>query len=190
MELQLQTLKIYKKLSLYQTNGITRDESEYLHKVDEPWYYEQHELSLNFRMTEIQAALGLSQLKKIEKFINRRHEIHKFYEDNFKDLPVHQQSLNRNNKSALHLEIIQTDQRRKLYFYLRDHGINCNVHYIPVHTQPYYVKNFGFNWGDFPNSEKYYRNCLSLPLYVDLSDSEVECVVTSIKIFQCLMSEN
>lgn len=174
---------IFKKLALFQSHGVTREKSTYQNETDEPWYYEQQELSLNFRMTEIQAALGLSQLEKVEKFIQRRHDIHKFYMDQFINTPLQEQSLNPNNRSALHLEVIKTDKRKQLYLYLRNRGINCNVHYIPVHTQPYYMKNFGFNWGDFPNSEEYYRNCLSLPMFVDLSDSDVENVSTSIKNF-------
>ena len=104
-------------------------------------------------------------------------------------MPIDYQVQKKGIISSYHLFVILIKKnkkkitRDKLYNYLKKKKIFCNVHYIPVHTQPYYVKNFGFNWGDFPNSEKYYRNCLSLPLYVDLSDSEVECVVTSIKKF-------
>lgn len=175
--------EIFRKLSLFQSHGITKDGNAFKEKNREPWYYEQHELSLNFRMTELQAALGVSQLGKIENFIKRRHDIHNKYGEYFLDLPIKRQLLRVENRSALHLEIIQTNKRKEIYDYLLAQGITCNVHYIPVHTHPYYKRKFGFDWGDFDNSEQYYRQCLSLPLYPGLTDDEVDYIGTQVKSF-------
>lgn len=175
--------ELLEKLKLFQSHGITRNPDLFKEGNFGPWYYEQHELSLNFRMTEIQAALGLSQLEKIESFIKRRNEIHLKYTRNFKDLPIIQQEICDKDRSALHLEIIKTDKRNELYHYLVEQGITCNVHYIPVHTQPFYQNEFGFRWGNFPNSEQYYKSCLSLPMYTDLTENNINHVIDSIRSF-------
>lgn len=173
--------ELYKKLLLYRNNGITKS-PEMLIKNDGGWYYEMQELGYNYRITDIQSALGLSQLKKADNNLGRRRQIAEKYDKSLKDLPLKLPAVKNNYLHAYHLYIIQTDQRNKLYDFLRTKNIFTQVHYIPVHLQPYYKKQ-GWATGDLPVAEEYYQKCLSLPIYPSLKDEEQDYVIGCLKNF-------
>ena len=167
--------EVYKKLEMLRTHGITKRE-DLLTRNDGGWYYEMHELGYNYRLTDIQAALGSSQLKRSEEGMRRRREIAAKYNTAFKGI----KTLDTEREGhAFHLYIIMVEDRKGLYDHLREKGIYAQVHYIPVHLQPYYEKK-GWKRGDFPNAEKYYDQCLSLPMYPTLSKEEQEYVIASV----------
>ncbi len=167
--------ELYEKLLLLRTHGITKD-ADMLTQNDGAWYYEMHELGYNYRLTDFQAALGLSQLKRADEGLNRRREIAKKYDDSFKDksFVIRQSALVEGH--AYHLYIIEVENRKELYNYLREKGIFSQVHYIPLHLMPYY-KQFGWDKGDLPYAEKYYEQCLSLPMFPSLTNEEQEFVI-------------
>jgi len=173
-----------KKMMLLRSHGITRHQEELLNNSQDPWYYEQLTLGFNYRMSDIHAALGCSQLKRLDSFVKKRQEIARYYDDALKDLPIILPK--KSPDSAYHLYVIQIDNsntsitRRKLFEYMRSEGIGVNVHYIPVHTHPYY-KQKGFEVGDFPNSEKFYQNAISLPIYPSIDKKQLKKVVLSLK---------
>ncbi|ULJ70281.1 UDP-4-amino-4,6-dideoxy-N-acetyl-beta-L-altrosamine transaminase [Wielerella bovis] len=171
------------KMARLRSHGITRESSEMVGEPDGSWYYQQIDLGYNYRMTEMQAALGLSQLSRLDEFVARRHVLAAQYDDLLADLPVGLPFRQPENVSALHLYpiLVVPEKRRQVFDYLRQNGIGVNVHYIPVHTQPYYREQFGFAHGDFPNAEHYYAQAISLPLYFDLSDDEQKQVVETLK---------
>lgn len=172
---------LYKKLIMLRTHGITKDEG-LLHENHGGWYYEMQELGYNYRLSDIQAALGNSQLKKAEDGLRRRKEIAKIYNEAFTNSGfIHGQS-GLVDGHAYHLYIIEVDDRLGLYNNLRDKGIFAQVHYIPVHLMPYY-KQFGWKKGDFPLGENYYKRCLSLPMYPTLTHDEQNFVINTIKSF-------
>lgn len=178
---------LYQKLLLYRSHGITKD-SSLLKQNPGPWYYEMHELGFNYRMTDIQAALGISQLKKVDRFCKRRREIVSLYNTAFKTLsPIIQIPFEKDGvHSCFHLYVVQIDfekikiPRDVFMKRLMEKGVGTQVHYIPVHTQPWYRTNYGYKNGDFPNAEKYYEKALSLPLYPAMSDDEVNFVIKSV----------
>ena len=145
--------------------------------TDNGWYYEQVDLGFNYRMTEISAALGLSQLTRLDEYVDKRHEIAEIYDEEFNEFNIQKPFRDPANKSALHLYVIQVEPAKHDYIFhtLRKKNIGVNLHYIPVHTQPYYQK-LGFAWGDFPNSEAYYKKAISLPMFPSLSADE-QCYV-------------
>lgn len=159
---------LYKKLIAYRAHG--------LHMTTK-WQYDMIELGFNYRMNDIQAALGITQLKKLDKFKKRRREIVEYYNQNLK-LP-HLIEENFSN-ACFHLYVILVENREKFYCEAKKVGLNLQVHYIPVHTQPYY-QQFGYKWGDYPNAEKYYERCISLPLYYDLKDKDLREIIKRIK---------
>jgi UDP-4-amino-4,6-dideoxy-N-acetyl-beta-L-altrosamine transaminase len=167
------------------THGITRDPAELQHTDVGPWYYEQQRLGFNYRMTDIAAALGLSQLTRIEEFLARRREIAAAYDAAFADLPLVCPSQDPKTMSAWHLYIIRLDRRRvhrshrEIFDALRSDGIGVNLHYIPVYRQPYYRK-LGFGQGYCPNAEAYYAEAISLPMYPALTDEEQREVVAAV----------
>ena len=175
---------LYEKLKLFRTHGITREE-KFLHNVDGPWYYEQIDLGYNYRITDIQAALGISQLGRIDKFLEKRKKIAAKYDEafrNFDGIEIPEQAEYSN--SAYHLYVIKVDKsiRKALFEYLRANNIGVNVHYIPVYTFPYY-REYGYENVKCENAEKLYESIISIPIYYDLSDEEQDYVIDKIKEF-------
>lgn len=175
---------IAEKLQLFRSHGITRDTQLMTHIPDGDWYYQQIELGLNYRMTELQAALGVSQLKRIEQYVARRHQLVNRYNQLLSGLPLTLPYQHQDTYSAYHLYPIvlhDMSKRKQLFDSLRAKNIGVNVHYIPVHTQPYY-QNLGHKQGDYPQAEAYYAGAISLPLYATLSDEQQDYVVECIRV--------
>ena len=178
----------YERLNLFRTHGITKDKDKLLN-YDGPWYYEMQELGYNYRLTDFQCALGLGQLKKIDKFIQRRREIAKRYNLEFKDMPEIKipQINSATSNPAWHIYMIQLNLerlkvgRRELFEALRAENIGVNVHYIPIHLQPYYQKRFGYHLGDFPRSENYYSRAITLPVFPKMSEKDIDDVIKAVK---------
>ena len=174
------------RLARLRTHGITRDAAEMTHPPDGPWYYQQIELGYNYRMTDIQAALGLSQLPRLEEFVARRHEIARRYDEAFEDAPLTSAWRSPDNRSALHLYVIRLDPdaigktHREVFDALRSAGIGVGLHYIPVYRQPYY-EPMGFKPADFPEAERYYGEAISLPIYPELTEDQQDRVVSSLR---------
>lgn len=174
------------KMALLRSHGITREPEQMVDAPDGPWYYEQIALGFNYRMTDLQAALGVSQMARIDEFVAQRHQIAAKYDKLFVDLPV-QVPTHDQDYSALHLYVIRlkldliSRTHHDVFVALREQGIGVNLHYIPVHTHPFY-REMGFAMGDFPESERYYREAISLPIYPGLSDEDVAKVVNAVKV--------
>jgi dTDP-4-amino-4,6-dideoxygalactose transaminase len=184
--------ELYKRLLKLRTHGITKDETIYENSVSfaggdsgyPAWYMEMQELGYNYRLTDFQAALGLSQLQRADQGLQRRHEIAAYYHEAFKDIP---QITDRNfesgnsqpptaNNHAHHLYVLEVEDRLGLYNYLRDNKIFAQIHYIPTHLMPYY-RQFGWKEGDMPKAETYYKHCISLPMFPTLSDEDQGLVI-------------
>ena len=179
--------ELYQKLLMLRSHGVTKDEGV-LTKNPGPWYYEMQSLGFNYRMTDMQAALGVSQLNKLDFFKKRRREVIAMYNKAFADMRYLKTPYEPENVcSCFHLYVTQIDfeslgkSRVQVMQELRDKGIGTQVHYIPVPTQPYYKNTFGYKDGDYPVAEKYYEQELSLPLYPDLSDDDVNTVIKAVK---------
>lgn len=172
-------------LQLYRSHGITRDPSRMTRTADGPWYYEQIALGCNYRMTDLQAALGASQMTKLDAFVARRRYLVQRYREKLKDLPLRTPFCAPDANPSWHIYIVRLDLERvkkskqEIFAEMKERGIMLNLHYIPVHLQPYY-RELGFAAGDFPVSERYYREALTLPLYYDLTDAQQEAVVAAL----------
>jgi UDP-4-amino-4,6-dideoxy-N-acetyl-beta-L-altrosamine transaminase len=168
------------------SHGTTREPSLMTHAPDGPWYYQQIGLGFNYRMTDIQAALGLSQMKRLDGFITRRHELARKYDQSLAGLPLTIPWQHPDSHSALHLYIIRLKPdeikmtHRQVFESLRDSGIGVNLHYIPVYRQPFYAR-MGFSKSDFPEAEKYYAQAISIPMFPDLGSEDQWKVVKSIQ---------
>jgi len=164
------------------SHGITRDPAEMTHAPDGPWYYQQLGIGFNYRMTDLQAALGLSQMQRLDEFIAKRHEIALNYCKLLAELPVTVPWQSEESYSALHLYIIRLSQntvnfnRREVFDRLRTNGIGVNLHYIPVYHHPYYER-MGFNPNDFPEAERYYAEAITLPIYPTLTKVQQQDIV-------------
>ncbi len=172
------------KLRLYHSHGITRDQDLLNEKLIGPWYYEQISLGFNYRMTELQAALGISQLQRVDGFVSNRHVLKKRYDLLLEDLPLILPYQSKDCYSSLHLYPVQIDiakkvakSRKQIFIELRENNVGVNVHYIPIHMQPYF-QNLGFKKGDFPNSEVYYQSTLTLPMFSSMTSEQQDEVVT------------
>ncbi len=174
---------LFDKVALFRTHGITKDPAM-LEKNDGGWYYEMQELGYNYRITEMQAALGISQLKRLDWSIERRNEIAKKYDEAFKGTAVKTPFRGEGLVHAFHLYIIQVpvEKRKGLYDYLRANNVYSQVLYIPAHLMPYY-RQFGWKKGDMPVAEDYYTKCLALPMFPTLTDEEQDWVIEKVKEF-------
>jgi UDP-4-amino-4,6-dideoxy-N-acetyl-beta-L-altrosamine transaminase len=178
--------KFAERMQLLRSHGVTRD-SKLITKVSEGgWYYQQIDLGFNYRMTELQAALGVSQMSRLDGFVAKRHILQERYDFLLNDLPITKPFQDKDSYSALHLYPIQIDldkvdkSREQIFNELRENGVGVNVHYIPIHTQPYYQK-FGFNKGDFSNSESYYSKAISIPLFHAMTFDQQDVVTDVLK---------
>ena len=180
--------KIYDKINILRSHGTLKN-SKLKFSNEGPWYYEMHEMGFNYRITDIQCALGISQLRKVNKFIRRRKEIAKIYDKEFSGEDIFKiPKVEKNYSHAYHLYPLQIDfdkkdQKKRLFHKLYKNKIKLQVHYIPIHLQPYYRKNFGFKKGDFPVAESFYKKEVSLPIYFSLKTKEVYKVINKIKFF-------
>ncbi|HEY5548668.1 MAG TPA: UDP-4-amino-4,6-dideoxy-N-acetyl-beta-L-altrosamine transaminase [Coriobacteriia bacterium] len=173
------------KLRLGRTHGITRDPSLMTREPDGPWYYEQVSLGYNYRITDFQCALGISQMRRLDEFLARRAELATRYDEMLVDLPVSPLVQRDGRTSGWHLYVINLQpgthrSRREVFDALRAAGIGVNVHYIPVHLQPYY-RALGFEVGDFPVAEAYYDSAITLPLYPAMSEADQDAVVAALR---------
>lgn len=175
--------ELFDKLRRLRSHGIVREgviDEAILEK--KPWYYEMRELGYNYRITDIQCALGISQLKRIDGWLARRAEIAARYDSAFADFDAITTRPNQDGvESAHHLYVIEIDQRNEVFLSLRQSGIGTQIHYIPVHFQPYYRERFGYRAGDFPAAEAYYRRCLSIPIYPKMTDENVDQVIAAVR---------
>jgi len=178
--------QLAKRMQLLRSHGITRDVNEMTHAPDGPWYYQQIDLGFNYRLTDLQAALGLSQMQRLDEFVAKRHVISKRYDQLLADLPVVTPWQHPDSYSGLHLYVIRlklTEISRthgQVFEGMRAAGIGVNLHYIPVHTQPYY-KGLGFKSGNCPESERYYTEAISLPMYPGLMPNEQDRVIDALR---------
>lgn len=179
---------IYEKLLLLRSHGITKDPKKFCNfdsSIDESGYYEMQVIGFNYRITDFQSALGISQLKKIDKFIKRRRDIVNIYNNelfkiNSIFLPIEKPYV----KSSWHIYYIRlrnSAKRRSIFKKLQEYNIGVQVHYIPVHLQPYYKRNFNYKEGDYPNAEDYYRRTITLPLYPKIKDTDIEYVLSVLR---------
>lgn len=172
-------------MNLFRSHGVTRDQNLMTHEPDGPWYYQQVELGYNYRMTELQAAMGISQMGRLDAFVARRHELATRYDELLKELPVTTPWQHPDGYSGLHLYVIRlqlnaiTKTHRQVFESLREQGIGVNLHYIPVHTQPYY-QEMGFEPEAFPQAMQYYREAISLPMFQGLTDEQQDEVISSL----------
>jgi UDP-4-amino-4,6-dideoxy-N-acetyl-beta-L-altrosamine transaminase len=174
------------RMNLLRSHGITRDDEAMTHTPDGPWYYQQVTLGFNYRMTELQAALGVSQLNRLDAFVARRHELAQRYDTELAGLPLTLPHTLADSYSALHLYVIRLQLDRigrshlQVFESLRAQGIGVNLHYIPVHTHPYY-RELGFVAEDYPHAMAYYQEAISLPIFQSMSDKQQSEVVTALK---------
>jgi len=183
------------RMNLLRSHGITRDQNFMTQEPDGPWYYQQVELGYNYRMTELQAALGISQMDRLDAFVARRQELAKRYDEHLKDLPVTLPWQHPDSYSGLHLYVIRlqldaiSKTHRQVFESLREQGIGVNLHYIPVHTHPYY-QEMGFEPEAFPQAMQYYREAISLPMFQgltdELQDDVVQALKTALEVGTCL----
>lgn len=174
------------KISLLRSHGITRD-SNLMSKEDGPWYYEQIDLGYNYRMTEIQGALGLSQMNRLDEYIKRRHDIANFYNESLSELPLQIPKQFKDSFSSFHLYVIRLNlsmiesSHKDIFESLRKDNILVNLHYMPVYLHPYYKNNLGFKSGHCPEAEKYYSEAISIPMFPTLSNEDQLVVVNALK---------
>ncbi len=174
------------KMNLYRSHGVTRDKALMTHESDGPWYYQQVALGFNYRMTELQSALGISQLERLDQFVERRHQLAERYNKSLKALPLTLPWQHPDSYSGLHLYVIRLKlneigkTHREVFEQLRSLEIGVNLHYIPVHTQPYY-QQMGFRSGDYPEAERYYKEAISLPMYQGLTYEQQDKVISSLR---------
>ncbi|TYQ27186.1 UDP-4-amino-4,6-dideoxy-N-acetyl-beta-L-altrosamine transaminase [Pseudanabaena sp. UWO311] len=177
---------LYEKLSRLRSHGITRNPDLMQGEVHGGWYYQQLELGFNYRMTDIQAALGVSQIQRLDKFVTRRRFLAQRYNHLLQDLPITLPYQHFDTESSWHLYVIRLNLDKiskthcQVFEQLRQAGIGVNLHYIPVHTHPYY-QNLGFCHGDFQKSEMYYKSAISIPLYYGLTETDQDRVVASLQ---------
>ena len=177
--------KLLNQMQLFRTHGITKNPKYMTKNSEGNWYYQQINLGFNYRMNELQAALGISQMNRLDEFVKNKHILKERYDRFLSILPIIKPYYSSNVYSALHLYPIQIDRnksnfsRKKLFNELRKKGIGVNIHYIPIHTQPYFL-NMGFKHGDFPIAESYYQNSISLPLFSQMSFNEQDKVINTL----------
>ena len=174
------------KMALLRSHGITREPGKMTHEADGPWYYQQIELGFNYRMTELQAALGVSQMGRLDQYVARRHQLSRRYDQLLSALPVTTPWQHPDSYSGLHLYVIRLQlgkikhSHRQVFESLREQGIGVNLHYIPVHTHPYYQR-MGFELGAFPEAELYYTQAISLPLFPMMTDGDQDQVISAVQ---------
>jgi UDP-4-amino-4,6-dideoxy-N-acetyl-beta-L-altrosamine transaminase len=177
--------ELARRMERLRSHGITRDPDEMTHAPDGPWYYQQIELGYNYRMTELHAALGLSQMQRLDVYVSRRHAIADRYDAALANLPVTTPGRSPGSRSGLHLYIVRLHldrierSHREVFESLRGAGIGVNLHYIPVHTQPWYAR-MGFKAGDYPEAERYYSEAISLPMYPAMTDQQQGQVIAAL----------
>ena len=172
-------------MQMLRSHGITRDANQFTQAADGDWDYQQISLGFNYRITDMQCALGISQMKRLDDFIRQRHRIADIYDKQLSELDIITPQRDAENYSSLHLYVIRLSKpdapkRKQVYDAMRQAGIGVNVHYIPVHTQPWY-QAMGFRPGDFPEAEAYYASCLSLPMFPGLRKQEQLAVINTLK---------
>jgi UDP-4-amino-4,6-dideoxy-N-acetyl-beta-L-altrosamine transaminase len=175
------------KMALLRSHGITRDPAHMTHEPDGPWYYQQIDLGYNYRMTELQAALGVSQMTRLDDYVARRHALARRYDTLLADLPLTIPWQHPDSYSGLHLYVVRlkldqiTKTHREVFEALREQGIGVNLHYIPVHTQPYY-QSMGFESDDFPLAHQYYCEAISIPMHTNLEEQDLLRVANALRI--------
>lgn len=175
--------ELAERMALLRSHGITREPSKMQGESHGSWYYQQIDLGYNYRMTELQAALGVSQMTRLDEFVTRRHQLAQRYHAALHDLPLTLPLFSQQDAySALHLYVIRLQRaklnytRRDIFDAMRNAGVGVNIHYIPVHTQPYY-QNLGFNVGEYPIAEAYYEDAISLPMFASMTDQQQDTVI-------------
>jgi len=178
--------RLSERMQLFRSHGVTRDPELMTKEADGEWYYQQVELGFNYRMTELQAALGISQIQRLDEFVAKRHFLQERYDFLLSDLPIIIPFQDKRCHSSLHLYPIQIDlnnidkSRKQVFSMLRKANVGVNVHYIPIHTQQYYLK-FGFQEGDFPVAESFYKSTISIPLFQSMTVKQQGIVVRELK---------
>ena len=181
-----QDAELAERMRMLRSHGITRDAARMGRKAPPPWYYEQQSLGFNYRMTDVQAALGTSQLARLDAYLERRNQLARRYDALLAELPLQLPTVQPQNRSAFHLYVVRLRDRtnrsshRQVFEALRTRGIGVNLHYTPVHLQPYY-RDLGFRPGQFPEAESYAEQAITLPLYPAMTDAQQDAVVTALR---------